>query len=241
MDGDWSRRDLLTLAVAAVSLSTTSGRASADADSGTLYLDQSGGPWKPPLCLGALVVGNSDQHRTAIERIRDETGYRRVLEYRTTDRRKLPYCEKLFDYVLDAEDIRFAAATLTAGEPTAKDRRPRVMSARVHDLLEAGHLAPAPTWTVVMQSRSERSVEDQLSRTLKQVLPKSDALQTSKAAADPLLQLAGLLTGCVRAEIAGTKCPTKLQILDLLRKRLGTASLLNASLPEKFAVLQLKS
>jgi hypothetical protein len=116
-----------------------------------------------------------------------------------------------------------------------------VMSARVHDLVEAGHLAPAPTWAVVMQSRSERSVEDQLSRTLKQVLPKCDALQTSKAAADPLLQLAGLLTGCVRAEIAGTKSPTKLQILDLLRKRLGTASLLSASRPEKFAVLQLKS
>ena len=106
-------------------------------------LDGSRRVWSRPDSLSALdafVSGTA----TAIERIRDETGYRRVLEYRTTDRRKIPYCEKLFDYVFGAEDIRFVAATLTAGEPATKNNRPQVMSARVHALTTFG--SGSPDW-----------------------------------------------------------------------------------------------
>jgi hypothetical protein len=183
--------------------------------------------------IGMLLTEIPDDHKAKIAAIRSDTSYRRALKYKSTDHFKETYGERLIDYFLQQDEMRFFGSKIenTNDWPDDAQERHQIYFGMYRRLLERGKLGRIARVVVRTQDRSTTG-RDQLFHEFLQTKLGIAEIHRERIKTEDLTQLVGFLTGLMRdeGELGGAK--TKLARSTYLRKSLKVPEIDEAYLGE---------
>jgi hypothetical protein len=182
------------------------------------------GVW--PLVIGVLLTDALDTHNSAVDAIRQQTGFNRELKYSSTDEYRIPFAMRLIDYFVAREDLLFHALIVednNGGWPdVAAQRDPRYF-AKYRDLLEEVITEQAGVVILTQERGTQR--DELLQQELKEMRGRPRVERQSVPPSN-MAQLAGFLAGCVRGDQMGAT-KTKEVLLEHLKGAIDAPQLQN--------------
>ena len=198
-----------------------------------VYGDESGNlGYTPYFLLGVAIVRNPEVHEREILRLRKRHGYLAELKYSNTDRRKLPFCRDLIDYLFDQPDFRFSGIVIDCSvyDVTHHDKfnsriRPQdiAYNYRYKKLILSS--TPPNDQLIVLLDKRTRAKADNLPKYLENQIPNLKNLQVVDSRKHELVQVADVLTGSVYGDVTGVEQLIKRAVIDVLKDKLGVDSL----------------
>lgn len=184
-----------------------------------LYADESGTPGTGEVyVVGVLSAAEPERHRIAVADLRRAHSYRCRLEYRSTDRLKVPFARALIRYFVEDDDLRLVARF--GGGPAAN---PEWTAADAYaDAITRVDGRGAGTVTLRVEPRPGRDGFDEAVRSAAEAPTRVSVADTRR---DDLAQLTGFLTGSVYGDLTGTGASVKRELIRELRSALGVVSL----------------
>lgn len=187
--------------------------------------------------LGMLSVQDSAQAESAIAALRTQYNYRTKLTWHSTDKYKIMFCNALLDYFVQTGTLRFTARAYPWGGGNSKLSFGQLSLEKVDYFnnleLELGQ-RPLKSY---LKSHSPFGPSIFFKGKCQQITG-HDILPLNTRLSN-LLQLSGLLTGCVLRDIKGpAQSHVKTAVIDQLKQKLGVFSLASGTdVTGKFKVL----
>lgn len=206
-----------------------------------VYISESGVFGKDPLfVIGVLTInGTSDKHEKNLDAIRKKHNYKTQLTYRSNDRFKEPFAKEVIDYFINEQELYFSVQVL---------HEPNTISN--HDTKNALIKKKLKIFKGIAGSVSQDNiiVKYQLPFVPSTYFKKKFEIKTNKklkslySESSNLLQLADLVTGCIRGDISGSAANLqKVSIIQHLKDKLGTDHLgVGFHAPQKMKIVNIQ-
>ncbi|HFA50936.1 MAG TPA: hypothetical protein ENJ95_18150 [Bacteroidetes bacterium] len=177
--------------------------------------------------LGFLIVESPvEKHEKDLAQIRSTYNYRTQLTYRSSDRFKVPFAKAALEYFMKTDGLVFVSQIIS----TKKGHKTPSSYQQQKDKIEAYK-------NLFGDSDNAKTIGEVLVKNQTPFGPSSSYQAAFKASTNAklvamnpvqsnLLQLADLLTGCVRGDkVKEVKNPSKLAVIQQLKSGLGTGSI----------------
>jgi hypothetical protein len=207
-----------------------------------IFIDESGKPPTGPENSGTFVIcsialKNPDAHRNEIAALRAKASYIPALRYSSTDRNRLPFAKEIVKYLSSIDGMKISVTITSSEDGKFLPRNPKKKAALYATMyLDNLSFLNSTNAVVYTQRRMHCGGTDKLSTYIQQRLPTSQSVQIATEA-DELIQLTGLLAGCVFGDINGSSGLHKVTIMNAMATSLGLTSL---STPVRRSGLQIK-
>lgn len=200
------------------------------------YGDEGRWPTENSFTIGFLYTERPDEHRLRIKELRKKHAYRRMFEYDSTDKSKVPFAIDVLNYFFVEPDLRFISKV--AGEAKTSEQ--------FHYKSIVDQLAPNKSKVfLTVKTNGRVGGGKNVREYLKKEVGRIGGITVVRRSEDDLMQIADFLTGNVafnasRSQGSGaSKNRVKTELLKTLQEHLKVASLLDGSLKsgKKFRVL----
>lgn len=170
--------------------------------------------------VGLLSTGQEQTDESALVKLRNSLNYRTKVTYNSTDKFKLAFCAAAFDYFMQTPSLQFSAKVFTWGGGTNElsfGKRSLEKIAFYNDL--EGQLSSRPQ-KGVLKSHSPYGPSIFFKNSCATGV--GHAVAPVNARLSNLLQLSGLLCGCILRDQKGPpESAIKASVLNSLKERLG--------------------
>ena len=192
-----------------------------------VYIDESGNKGsKGPFVIGALVLDSSyEYHR--LSKMREETKFRQVLRYNSSNRYKkllsVPFIKEFFR----SEKMSFSSVVIPAAINTQwPSNKTRNTSLYHHNYIEFIKLINKKSirMNIILEKRSTTG-EDMFLKSFIEENNSQVHVRFAKEKESDCLQLSDIFTGSIYGELTGVKDKVKLEIVNDIRKHLNVSTM----------------
>ena len=201
-----------------------------------VFGDESGsfknGDW---MVVGALYLSQPDRARDALKLLRKRTGRLTELRYSTSDKYQLSFALAVLAWFFDTADAEYRCIAKSGDEFDLGYYKGRIRGLNPDTLaynftyreLLAHNLPPEPHRLIAKVDERSRHRFDNLLDYLKAEIPTIVWIGEADSKSDDLLQVADLLTGCVRGDLVNQTEPVRRALTSRFLEGCGTGSVLN--------------
>lgn len=204
-----------------------------------IYADESGKfGFDKYFVLGLLLTNNPQRHEKYVEKMRKRHNFWTELRYCSTDKFKLPFVKDLIQYFFEEPDMRFIARLVSDENmpPVEKSKRilKRVYYLHYKKLIQDG-ISASERKVLHLEKRTKTGEHRLLNEYLIKNVNRVHQIEIIKSYKNKnnLIQFADVLTGSIFGDATGVDNSVKVDLIDILKKKLKVDKLYDVKLDSK--------